>query len=123
VLSRNTDVLCVHFSISPDFSRRPHQTLRDLFKFRNAIAHGKSQIVTASKEVSVEEDFYNHRPKTFEEEYCNLENAKRAKEDIGDLVRQLHSAAGLGAAPFVSGMNAFSVKLVRARTPVEPSRD
>ena len=35
-------VLCKELGIKSDFSRRPYQTLRSLFKFRNSIAHGKS---------------------------------------------------------------------------------
>lgn len=45
-------VICKEFEIAPDFSKRPYKTLTELFKFRNAIAHGRSQILEETKEVS-----------------------------------------------------------------------
>lgn len=61
--------LCKHLNIEPDFSRRPYQTVHSLFKFRNAIAHGKSQILQETKEVSSRDDPYEHTPKAHWEEF------------------------------------------------------
>jgi hypothetical protein len=107
------ELLCAHLDIAPG-SRSSDQNIHDLFKFRNAVAHGKSQIVKTSKAVSVEEDdFHKHSPKTSEEEYCTVENAKLAREVVADFIKKLHLAAGLGTDPFVSGLTAFSVKLTK----------
>lgn len=102
-------ILCKHFNISSDFSRRPYQTLRSLFKFRNAIAHGRSQIVEETKEVSSQDELRLDSPKTHWEEYCTLEKAKRAKEDMSEIIKQLHVAAGLGDYPFVAGVGIGSL--------------
>lgn len=98
------NVLCKNLKLSPDFSKRPYQTLTALFKFRNAIAHGKSQILQETKEVSLQDEMHFHAPKAFWEEYSKLENALRAKEDISIIITELHIAAGLGDYPFEHGL-------------------
>ena len=104
-------VLYKHLEIKPDFSRRPYQTLSALFKFRNAIAHGKSQILKETKEVSSSDDLHAHSPKAHWEEYCTLENAERVREDISRIVKELHAAAGLGDFPFIHGISIGSVSM------------
>lgn len=108
-------VIYKHLGLSPDFSLRPYQTLSSLFKFRNAIAHGKSQILKEAKEVSSQDDPYNHIPKAHWEEYCTLDNAKRAKEDVSAVIMELHVAAGLGDYPFVHGVGVGSLSLKAAQ--------
>lgn len=104
-------VLCKELGIVPDFSQRPCQTLKALFKFRNSIAHGKSKILKETKAVSSQDDPHTHAPKTEWEEYCELNNAKRAKEDISEVIKELHKKAGLGDHPFIHGMTISSVSL------------
>jgi hypothetical protein len=104
-------LLAKKFSISPDFSRRPHDTLRALFKFRNSIAHGKSIVLKASKEVDAYDEPHEHMPKAQWEEYCTTGNAARAKEDISAVIVELHEAAGLGDYPFIHGVGISSLTL------------
>jgi hypothetical protein len=116
-------VLCKQLSLSPDFSSRPYQTLRNLFKFRNAIAHGKSQILEETKEVSSQDDPYEHTPKAHWEEYCTLENAKRAKEDVSAVIKELHVAAGLGEYPFIGGVGIGSLSAKPPNPALQGTRD
>ncbi len=97
-------VLCKELSVTPDLSKRPYQTLKSLFRFRNSIAHGKSLVLNETKAVSSQDDPHEHAPKTEWEEYCEINNAKRAKEDISKIITELHKAAGLGDYPFIHGM-------------------
>jgi len=110
-ISDKYSVLCKQFNISPDFSKRPYQTLKSLIKFRNSIAHGKSQILQERKEVSSKDEPYEHIPKAHWEEYCNLENAKKAKDDISLIITELHIAAGLGDYPFIHGAGIGSLTI------------
>jgi hypothetical protein len=103
--------LCKELGIHPDFSRRPYQTLNSLFRFRNSIAHGKSQILKKTKVVSSQDDPHIHAPRTEWEEYCELDSAKRAKEDISEVIKELHKAAGLGGDPFMHGMTVSSISI------------
>jgi hypothetical protein len=103
--------LCKHLNVEPDFSRRPYQTVRSLFKFRNAIAHGRSQILQETKEVSSLEDPYEHTPKTQWEEFLTLENAKLSAEDVKKIINELHTAAGMKDPPFSHGMAVGSITI------------
>lgn len=104
-------LLCKELELEPDFSRRPYQTLRALFKFRNSIAHGKSQVLEEFKPVNADDDPYEHAPRTHWEEFCTLENAERSKHDIDEIVTELNVEAGLGKYPFLSGMTIGSIRL------------
>jgi hypothetical protein len=104
-------ILCKEFEINPDDSRRPYQTLISLFKFRNSIAHGKSEILKETKTVSSQDDPFTHAPRTKWEEYCELDNAKRAIKDISSIINELHKAAGLGNDAFRQGMTTSSVSM------------
>jgi hypothetical protein len=104
-------ILCKNLNIHPDFSSRPYQTIKALFNFRNAIAHGKSQILQETKEVSSLDDPCQHTPKTHWEEYSVLENAKRSKEDVAQIITELHMAVGLGNYPFTYGVAVGSVAI------------
>jgi hypothetical protein len=101
--------LCKDLSIQPDFSRRPFQTLSQLFRFRNSLAHGRTEVLKAEKQINAEDDPWTHLPKTDWEEFCTLPNALRAREDIGAVIALLHKAAGMGDRPFMHGSATSSV--------------
>ena len=44
------------------------------------------------------------------EEYCALANAERARKNVTRIIDELHVAAGLKDAAFVSGMSVHSLK-------------
>ncbi len=96
-------VISKHLEIEPDFSKRPYQTIRLLFRFRDSIAHGRSKILKDQKSVKIkaDKDIYDYIPKSEEEEYCTLDNAKRAKEDIEIIITEIHKKANLGDYPFI----------------------
>ncbi|MHB1014620.1 MAG: hypothetical protein ACYC2W_04980 [Desulfurivibrionaceae bacterium] len=101
-------VLCKELSLTPDFSKRPFQTLKLLFKFRNAIAHGKSIVLKVNKDVSSKDEPWDHAPKTDWEEFCTESNAVRCREDIEKIILELNEKAELGAYPFINGIIAVS---------------
>lgn len=103
--------LCKEFDLTLDFAKPPYQTLKALFKFRNAIAHGRSQILEETKEVSARDEPHEHTPKAHWEEYCKLDNAKRAKQDIAEIITELHKKAGLGDYPFVHAVATGSMSI------------
>lgn len=104
-------VLCKELGLGTDYSKRPYQTLKAIFKFRNAIAHGKSEILEETKEVSSNVEPFEITLEAHWEEYCTLENAKRAKKDIEQIITELHKIADLGDYPFVHGVGIGSVSL------------
>jgi hypothetical protein len=104
-------VLCKMLCVEPDFSRRPYQTVGKLFKFRNSIAHGRSVVLKNSKDVSSDDEPYQHIPRAEWEEYSTIENAERAQEDISEVIIELHRAAGLGDYPFIQGVGIGSMSI------------
>lgn len=97
--------------IAPDWSRRPYQALKTLFKFRNQIAHGQSVVLTASMEVPADTEPHQHMPRAAWEEFSTIEHALRTKEDVEAVIVELHKAAGLGDYPFVHGAGVGSLSL------------
>lgn len=106
-------LFCKHLKMSPDYSRRPYQTLTQLFKFRNAIAHGRSVLLKERKVLhsSSSGDPYDHIPKAEWQKYCTLKNAKIAKKDIELIIKELHQCAGLGEYPFIDGVGYGGITL------------
>ena len=104
-------VLCRNLNVDPDYSRRPYQTLRTLFRFRNAIAHGKSMVIEEAREVPTDSDLLQHQPKAHWEEFCTIENAMRSNEDASAIIHELHKAAGLGAHPFQHGVGSGTLSV------------
>jgi hypothetical protein len=103
--------LCGAFNVTTDFSRRPYQTIKSLFDFRNALAHGKSRILTIEKEVSHKEDVHKHAPKTKWEEYCTEVNIIRVRKDIEEIIIELNQASGEEEPPFMGGMTVSHMSL------------
>ena len=106
-------VLCQELGLSPDFSHRPYQTLKALFQFRNAIAHGRTTILNVTKPVSPLDAPFEYEPKVEWEECCTVENAQRAKKDVAQIIEELNRKAGFGAHPFTDSVAVCSFSLER----------
>ena len=107
--------VCGKLGLTPDFGRRPYQTLRRLFSFRNAVAHGKTEEVEEKKIVSADSDPHEHAPTTFWQKCLTLEFSKRAHDDVEKIIEELHyKAGGDERGPFVHGMAIGSMTLAAA---------
>lgn len=104
-------ILCTEFSLTVNTGARPYQTFKSLFKFRNSIAHGSSQILKEEKLISASEDILKYEPKTNIEEFCTEGNATKAREDIELMITELNIKIGSGDYPFTSGMSFNSITL------------
>lgn len=82
------------FNIIPDHSKRPYQTLSELRKFRNFMAHTETQHERNSWEqpidVPIEDREY---PKMNWEKYCTIANAEKAFKDVYEIIAELHKKA------------------------------
>jgi hypothetical protein len=79
----------------PDFSSRPFQTVKDMVRFRNQLAHGRSERV---EKTSVQKLFPGESPRYPQvkwETQCTQETAGRFMEDARAVIIQLHEWAGL----------------------------
>ena len=88
-------VLAKLISYELDFSRRPCQTFAVIFKYRNALAHARTETLTFVDGQVYEPTTGPTEPETGWEQATTLETAERFYKDSLELVRQLHEAAGL----------------------------
>ena len=77
-----------------NFGRRPCQTFADIFKYRNAIVHARTETLPFEEQVYVLTEG-PAEPKPRWEQATTLDTAERFYKDAWELVRQLHKAAGL----------------------------
>lgn len=96
---RHTNKLNAIFNkleISIDISRRPFQTLHDLFGARDQLAHGKPELLKHDQliESGSQEQMRRRKPLTKWESLCTIEFAKRAYADTEEIAELLWTAAG-----------------------------
>ncbi|MBN1862310.1 MAG: hypothetical protein JW790_01525 [Dehalococcoidales bacterium] len=96
---KKLNVIAEKLGVDKDDGKRPFQTIKELFKFRNDVAHGKSVVLKSEDLISAtgaELDDYMYRlPETEWETYCSLENSKRAREDVKSIIERIHDASGV----------------------------
>jgi hypothetical protein len=94
----------------------PIQTVDKLVRFRNAIAHGKTQTLTPKDEfhspsADIDRILWN-RPLTDWEKLCTPRMADSARKQIERLATELHKAAKIkGEFPFAHGIGTHSAVL------------
>lgn len=103
--------------VKKDEGRRPYQTVSEVFRFRNYLAHGKSRVLKTNNEIRVVDetfDRYMHESlKTEWESYCRQDNANRALVDTEAIIREFHKRAGIPPDfPFSFGMHEASATLL-----------
>jgi hypothetical protein len=92
------ELLCETLKVSLPGTKgeRPLQTINELFRFRNTLAHGRSEtIVPAPKSVDIDE-LEAHRDARLLSDWERLiedcKFAERAREDVEEVLRVLQSA-------------------------------
>jgi hypothetical protein len=92
------DLLCDLIHVKPDYGSRPWQIVKELFWFRNDIAHGKPE--TLSKETVEDVNDYldgklGQTIQTDWERFCTQENAVKAQKDVENIATILYMAADM----------------------------
>lgn len=109
-------ILLKHLNLTPNFGKRPFQSLHALYLFRDAIAHGRDEEISFGPEERVI-DSATFKPReiapTPQEELCTLDHAQAAFDDMKAIITQLFKAAGLGDKPFFSSDSAsYSISFI-----------
>src|SRR5262249_49813715 len=91
------DLLCETLKVKlPGKDKRPRQTLRRLFKFRNTLAHGRTETIDAPPqrmEVDKVDEHFGQRLLTeWEQLIRDHQFAERAREDVEAVVQAIHAA-------------------------------
>jgi hypothetical protein len=103
------EVIAEKIGLDIDYGKRPWQTMKKLFSFRNLIAHGKT--TKKSQEITMplkkySEKIFNENLLTEWEEFSTEKNAERTRDDIKKIVNLLHDTSGIiGERPFMMGMH------------------
>ena len=95
--------LCTKVGLNHDNGVRPLQTISELFKFRNSIAHGRSisEPIQPNGSMCQPGEFsLTEYEDIVWQKYENLDKAERAFEDACAFIGSLHRMAGLGNKPF-----------------------
>lgn len=83
------------------FRSRPYSTLKELFEFRDRMAHGKTTIENVDISVNMNNNFIPQlNAENDWQAFATLENARIAIEDVEILVKEMHSANGYPRNPF-----------------------
>ena len=88
------DLLADQIQLKPDYGTRPWQILKDVFDFRNTIAHGKSEELEDKTTQNLQDylsgiDFVQAQW----EKFATENNALRAQEDVGKIATLLYNTA------------------------------
>jgi len=96
---RKLNLIAEKLEIQKDDGKRPFQTISELFRFRNDVAHGKTIHLKSTDQITVvDSEFDQHMRELLQapwQNYCNLDNAERAREDVEGVCRVVHKAAGI----------------------------
>lgn len=115
--SRKLNLIAEKLGIKKDDGKRPFQTVSELFKFRNDVAHGKTvSLKSENKIVFVDDKLNQHLQGSLQtqwQNYCNLKNTKRAREDVEEICGIIHKNSGISYDLLFSfGMQATSATLL-----------
>ena len=108
------NIIRSHLKIKKTDGERPYQTLKDLFRFRNDVVHGKSEFLTETveEEGSIEE-LRRKKPLTQWEKLCTIEFAKRSYKDTEKIVREIHEKAGLDEFELYHPVNSYTIQRLK----------
>jgi hypothetical protein len=87
------NIIAERLGVRIEYGKRPWQVMKNLFGFRNDIAHGKSQIIKIEETVPHREFsdvLLGERVQTEWEKYCTQANARKAREDVEAIINELH---------------------------------
>lgn len=104
-------VIAKHLQVGTDFGSRPYQTIIELFKARDQLAHGKPQSLNHDNivEHGTREELRRKKPLTKWESLCTIEFAQRAYEDTEQIAETLWESAGFDLVYLRSKGHSYSI--------------
>jgi hypothetical protein len=108
------DIIAEKIELQIDYGKRPWGAMKEIFGFRNDIAHGKSIKVSEATVVPLgrEDDHVREFAKTKWERFCTRQNAEKSREDVKQMILALHEKAEIkDEFPFVGGWQSTEMTL------------
>jgi hypothetical protein len=99
---KKLEIILEHFGLEPDLESTPFSEIRELFEFRNEIAHGRTEVLGPVQMVHEDEGrgLNEYAPKSHWEEYCSLDSAKASRDNVENIANLLAEAVGHFPQPF-----------------------
>jgi hypothetical protein len=113
------DIIAEKIGLPVDYAKRPWGIMKELFGFRNDIAHGKSITIAEDRVVPLSDESNSIRDlaKTKWEKLCTMQNAERARRDVEEMVRALHGKADIkDEFPFIGGIQLAEATLLEEQS-------
>lgn len=114
------DLLSDLTHVKPDYGSHPWQIVKELFGFRNDIAHGKPETLSGETLENLD-DFLDGKLRQYLqtdwERFCTEQNAVKAQEDVEKIAALLYDAAGMSKkdkgpiGPFTFGFHTHRASL------------
>ena len=120
--SGKLDIMCEKLGLSFPLGKRPRQSIEDLFRFRNKLAHGKSKTLTMTDVTDDVERFMdpvkNRMPLEGWEEFCfDIVRVQRVRNDVEKFIRKVHETAKPSDDPvFFSGITSVQATILQEAT-------
>lgn len=114
------DLLTDLAHVTPDYGVRPWQIVKQLFDFRNDLAHGKPENLTSETVENVDDDLdakLGEHIQTEWEKFATEQNAVKAMEDVEKIAVILYDASGVAKkqsgpiGPFAFGFHTHGATL------------
>jgi hypothetical protein len=100
--------LAKEVGVKVDFGKSPYSTMRNLFAFRDKIAHGRTTHEKVDKIIKLDKPRLPQVAGDTEwRSFATIENARQAAKDVEDIVKALHNASGFKGNPFASSGGGF----------------
>jgi hypothetical protein len=101
-------MLAREVGVQVNFGKPPYRTMRDLFAFRDKVAHGRTTREKVDKLIKLDGP---HLPQIAGDTewlaFATIENARQAVKDVEAMVKELHKASGFTGSPFASSGGGF----------------
>ena len=83
------EVISAYLTVKINFGKTPFQTTKRMFRFRDALAHGKTQELNEETIQYLEDDEKPSIPFTDWEKEISIDTAKTFKKDVKDIIELL----------------------------------
>ena len=100
--------LAKEVGVKVDFGKQPYSTMRNLFAFRDKIAHGRTTHEKVDKFIKLDGPRLPQIAGDTEWlAFATIENARQAVKDVETMVKQIHKVSGFTGNPFGSSGGGF----------------
>jgi hypothetical protein len=94
-------LVCEKLEVDADFSRMPFQAASVLFRYRDALAHGKTKTIEKESHHEILTPGWVRDLATDWENQTRIEEARKLFNATEAMITEIHKAAGLGERPFI----------------------